>query len=121
MQLLVALPSTSTVHAPHSPVSQPTFVPVRPSRSRNVSTRSSLGVTSTETSLPLTVRELRTPEALSDTGEVVCDLAVAHHEAVVDLSLTGLLRVIVASRMIASSDSWNLSVDRSVKSPIMSR
>ena len=27
-------PSTSTVHAPHDDVSHPTFVPVRPSRSR---------------------------------------------------------------------------------------
>ena len=28
-------PFTSTVHAPHEEVSQPTFVPVSPSRSRN--------------------------------------------------------------------------------------
>src|SRR6266508_2345442 len=93
MQLLVALPSRRTVHAPHSPVSQPTFVPVSPSRSRNASIRSSPAATSTDTSVPLTVRELRTTEPLSDTSEVVCDLAVAHHEAVVDLPLTGLLGV----------------------------
>src|SRR3954451_6288067 len=92
MQLFTALPSSRTVHAPHSPVSQPTFVPVSPSWSRSVSTRSSLGETSTDTSVPLTLRVLpRQP--LSDTGEVVCDLAVAHHEAVVDLPLPGFFGV----------------------------
>src|SRR5262249_39428409 len=52
-------PSMSTVHAPHDDVSQPTFVPVSPSRSRRTYTRSSRGSRSRSCSAPLTVIETR--------------------------------------------------------------
>src|SRR5712691_9770396 len=52
-------PSSSTVHAPHEDVSQPTFVPVSPSRSRRTYTRSSRGSSSRSCSAPLTLIETR--------------------------------------------------------------
>ena len=54
VQLLTALPSTWTVHAPHWLVSHPTCVPVRPSSSLITWTRSRLGSTSTSLLSPLT-------------------------------------------------------------------
>ena len=56
-QLFTAAPSRWTVQAPHSPVSQPILVPVRPSRSRSTSTSSDRGSTSTVRVVPLTVSE----------------------------------------------------------------
>ena len=48
-------PSRRTVHAPQTPCSQPTCVPVRPRRWRRKSVRSRRGSTSSTTTLPLTV------------------------------------------------------------------
>ena len=48
-------PSSSTVHAPHDDVSQPTFVPVRPHASRKYWTSSVRGSTSCSCAVPLTV------------------------------------------------------------------
>src|SRR5258708_29110683 len=60
---LTALPSISTVHAPHCPVSQPTCVPVSVRLLRMKSTSSVRGSTSAVTTLPLTVNNRET-----DTG-----------------------------------------------------
>ena len=54
---LALRPSTSTVHAPHWLVSQPTWVPVRSRCSRRKCTSSSRGSTSAVRCLPLTVME----------------------------------------------------------------
>src|SRR5581483_9834477 len=54
-QLAIGWPSRWTVHAPQSPVPQPSFGPVRPSVSRNVSSSVSYGCTRTSTASPLTV------------------------------------------------------------------
>ena len=48
-------PSRRTVHAPQTPCSQPTWVPVRPRRWRRKSVRRSRGSTSSTTLRPLTV------------------------------------------------------------------
>src|SRR5699024_465293 len=53
-------PSTITVHAPHSPTSQPFFTEVRPSRFRSISRRDSPGSTYSATSFPFTVHCTRT-------------------------------------------------------------
>ena len=42
----VAFPSTCTVHAPHSDMPQPNFVPVMPSVSRKTQSSGMLGLTS---------------------------------------------------------------------------
>src|SRR3712207_3108687 len=47
-------PSTRTVHAPHSPRSQPFFVPVSARRSRSASSSVTLGSTATAYLRPLT-------------------------------------------------------------------
>src|SRR5262249_15904523 len=47
-------PSTCTVHAPHSPRSQPFFVPVRPRRSRNVSSSVARTSSTSPSTSPLT-------------------------------------------------------------------
>src|SRR5690348_343017 len=51
-------PSSSTVQAPQSPASQPTFVPVRPRSSRNTRERRRLPATLTSTLRPLTEKEM---------------------------------------------------------------
>src|SRR5258706_11396034 len=56
LQLFTALPSSSTVHAPQSEVSQPMCDPVSPATSRRQWIRSSLGSTSGEDFFPLIVR-----------------------------------------------------------------
>src|SRR5262249_42622061 len=56
VQLLIDAPSTCTTHAPHWLVSQPTWVPVRPSFSRNSWTSSVRSSTSAETLRPFTVK-----------------------------------------------------------------
>src|SRR4029450_2760957 len=50
-----ASPSSSTVHAPQTPCSQPTCVPVRPRSCRRKSERSSRGSTESSWRVPLTV------------------------------------------------------------------
>ena len=55
VQDLTGSPSISTTQTPQLLVSQPQWVPVRPSVSRRKCTRSSLGSTSRVTSVPLTV------------------------------------------------------------------
>jgi hypothetical protein len=57
LQLFIALPSTSTVQAPHCAVSQPTWVPVSCRLLRRNSTRRVLASTSAATGLPFTVSE----------------------------------------------------------------
>src|SRR5437868_11539983 len=57
---LIAWPSTSTVHAPHCPVSQPTCVPVRVRLLRMKSTSSVRGSISARTGLSLTESESET-------------------------------------------------------------
>src|SRR5271156_4432364 len=57
VQLLIEAPSTWTTQAPHWLVSQPTWVPVRPSFSRNSWTSNVRGSTSAEALRPFTVRE----------------------------------------------------------------
>ena len=59
VQDFTVLPSTSTVHDPQVDVSQPTFVPVRPSCSRMKYTSSWRGSTSASREVPLTVTEIR--------------------------------------------------------------
>ena len=49
-------PSNKTVQAPQSPASQPTFVPVRPKRSRRTRDSRSAGGTATDTLRPLTTK-----------------------------------------------------------------
>ena len=56
-------PSTSTVHAPHPPCSQPAFGLVMPSSSRSTSSSVVSGALSTVRSTPLTVRFMRSPRA----------------------------------------------------------
>ena len=51
------LPSSSTVHAPHAPWSQPFFVPVSPSWSRSASSSVTRASSSTSRGAPLTRRE----------------------------------------------------------------
>src|SRR5690606_29709709 len=68
---LTALPFSSTVHAPHWAVSQPTWVPVSLRCSRSAWTSSVWGAASTVTALPLT---------LSGTCMVVsCVVSRGHH------------------------------------------
>src|SRR5881275_871349 len=55
-QDLVATPSRSTVHAPHWPMPQPYFVPVRPIESRSTHNSGVSGSASTEYWTPLTRR-----------------------------------------------------------------
>ena len=55
----VGSPSTSTVHAPHAPCSQPAWAPVRASSSRRKSSSSVRGSTSTSCAVPLTVTAMR--------------------------------------------------------------
>src|SRR4051812_5988921 len=57
VQLLMDLPSTWTTQAPHWLVSQPTWVPVRPSFSRSSSTRRVRPSTSTLCGFPFTVSD----------------------------------------------------------------
>src|SRR5207249_4912501 len=57
-------PSRSTVQAPHTPCSQPTWVPVSPRSSRRKSLSERRGSISRSTTTPLTVR--RTPMATYD-------------------------------------------------------
>ena len=65
-------PSTSTVHAPHDDVSQPTFVPVSAHASRRYCTSSVRGSTSCACEAPLTViPTFMAPEA-SRTGSGRC-------------------------------------------------
>src|SRR5258708_28801195 len=53
MQARVGAPSTCTVHAPHSAMPQPNFVPVMPSTSRSVHSSGVSCGTSAFTGLPL--------------------------------------------------------------------
>src|SRR5207244_1970010 len=55
MQLRVGLPSTCTVHAPHSAMPQPNFVPVISRKSRNTQSSGVSASASTDTGLPLTL------------------------------------------------------------------
>src|SRR5712671_2221161 len=55
MQERVATPSICTVHAPHSAMPQPNFVPVMPSTSRNTQSSGVSPSTSTLCALPLTL------------------------------------------------------------------
>ena len=55
-QLATGLPSRCTVHAPQSPVPQPSLGPVRPSTSRTASSSVSYGWTSTSAGSPLIVQ-----------------------------------------------------------------
>src|SRR5208282_2567430 len=55
-QALTGSPSSSTVQAPHSPVLQPSLVPVKPILSRMASSSRSLASTDTRCSSPLTLR-----------------------------------------------------------------
>src|SRR3546814_13401252 len=57
VQLFTDVPSICTTQAPHWLVSQPTWVPVRPRRSRRSCTSSVRASTSDETGLPFTVLE----------------------------------------------------------------
>src|SRR6202035_2388131 len=57
MQERVATPSTCTVHAPPSAMSQPNFVPVMPSTSRNTQSNGVSPSTSTLCAVPLTLIE----------------------------------------------------------------
>jgi hypothetical protein len=57
-QLRALAPSTSTVQAPHTPCSQPTWVPVRASVSRRKSASDCRAGTSRATGQPLTVRRM---------------------------------------------------------------
>ena len=50
-------PSTSTVHAPHSPSPQPSFVPVNPRSSRRTSRSRRMPGASTSTGSPFTMNE----------------------------------------------------------------
>src|SRR5690606_8669285 len=63
VQDLTASPSSSTVQAPQWLVSQPTWVPVRPSTSRRYWTSSSRGSTSCSWTSPLTLILTRTRES----------------------------------------------------------
>ena len=58
-QAQACAPSISTVQAPQSPASQPSFVPVRPSSVRRVSAREAKGGASTVAEVPLTVSAMR--------------------------------------------------------------
>ena len=60
-----ATPSRSTVHAPQTPCSQPTCVPVRPSRWRRKSVSSRRGSTVSRTARPLTVSSIADHRARS--------------------------------------------------------
>ena len=51
-------PSSRTVHAPQSPASQPTFVPVSPRSSRRTSDRRRIGSTATRDARPLTANSI---------------------------------------------------------------
>ena len=65
LQLLVAWPAMCTVQAPHCPVSQPTWVPVKRSVSRMKLTSSVCGSTSRVTDSPLTVSVICRPMRVS--------------------------------------------------------
>ena len=54
----MATPSNSTVHAPHTPCSQPTCVPVNPSSCRRKSLSNSRGSTERSKLRPFTVTEI---------------------------------------------------------------
>ena len=56
-------PSRRTVHAPHTPCSQPTWVPVRPRSSRRKSARRRRGSTSRSKRVPFTVTRMVLPPA----------------------------------------------------------
>ena len=58
VQLFTDRASTRTTQAPHWLVSQPTCVPVRPSRSRKSSTSSVRASTSAVTGLPFSLSEI---------------------------------------------------------------
>ena len=51
-------PSTTTVHAPHSPSPQPSFVPVRPQSSRSTSSRRVIGCTRSDTRVPFSTKTM---------------------------------------------------------------
>src|SRR5258706_9937819 len=72
MQDRVARPSTCTVQAPHMPIPQPNFVPVRPSSSRIAQSRGVSSGLVTETVRPLrsnvVMIQLPTSFALGDDG-----------------------------------------------------
>ena len=55
---LTACPSTSTVHAPHSPSPQPSFVPVSPQSSRRTSSRRFSGCARSDTRFPFKVNTM---------------------------------------------------------------
>src|SRR5215472_11012728 len=56
-QLFTNTPSINTLHEPHSPSPQPSFVPVNPNSFRNTSSRRSIASTCTVTVLPFTFNE----------------------------------------------------------------
>ena len=56
---LTGRPSTSTVHAPHSPSPHPSLVPVSPQSSRSTSSSRFIGCASTRVRLPLSVNTFR--------------------------------------------------------------
>src|SRR5438067_5304527 len=64
-------PSTSTVHAPHCPRSQPFFVPVRCSRSRSASSSVTRGSSASSSALPLRVKRIFTVETAGG-AEAAC-------------------------------------------------
>ena len=65
----IAAPSTITVHAPHTPCSQPTWVPVSLRWWRSASAKFVRGSTSIRTGMPLTLKRLvRVTITLSPTG-----------------------------------------------------
>src|SRR6266511_3538106 len=70
VQDLIGAPSTSTVQAPHPEVSQPMWVPVRPSCSRRKWTSSMRGSTSALCSTPLTLTVISMPAPSSSRGRL---------------------------------------------------
>src|SRR5437773_1814332 len=81
VQLLIAWPSISTVHAPHWLVSQPMCVPVRSSSSRSTYASNALGSTSAVRAAPFTFSvmerfmrpdSLSSYRAISGRGWVIC-------------------------------------------------
>ena len=61
----VTTPSTNTVHAPHTDIPQPNFVPVMPKISRKTHSSRMSELTSTVCSVPFTVREIMHTPSLS--------------------------------------------------------
>src|SRR6266566_1073600 len=70
MQASTGRPSTCTVQAPHSPRSHPFFVPVRPSRSRSVSSSVARGSSASRWSSPLTRSSTSVPVDTAIAGTV---------------------------------------------------